>query len=112
MDNDATREQPASSRSSEMLLGREAELRILAEKLDGIGEGGAALLIRGDPGVGKTAILAAGKRLGIERGVSALSAAGVQSETNLSFAGLFELVRPILDRIERLPESQQNALRA
>jgi DNA-binding CsgD family transcriptional regulator/tetratricopeptide (TPR) repeat protein len=112
MDNDATREQAPASRSSELLLGREAELRILEEKLDSISERGAALLIRGDPGVGKTAILAAGKKLAAERGLSVLGAAGIQSETNLSFAGLFELVRPILDRIDRLPEAQQNALRA
>jgi predicted ATP-dependent serine protease len=96
----------------ELLLGREAELRLLQEKLDGIGERGASLLIRGDPGVGKSSILAAAKRLGAEKSLLVLSVAGVQSETNLPFAGLFELVRPILDRLDRLPNVQENALRA
>jgi DNA-binding NarL/FixJ family response regulator len=97
---------------SELLLGREAELGILEQKLDNVGERGAALLIRGDPGVGKSSILAAARRLGTERRMSVLGAAGVQSETNLPFAGLFELVRPILDRMGHLPKAQQNALRA
>jgi DNA-binding CsgD family transcriptional regulator/tetratricopeptide (TPR) repeat protein len=110
MEYDAAGEQ--SPRSSELLIGRDAELRTLKEKLEGINERGGALLIRGDPGVGKTALLAAGGRLGVEKHLSVLNAAGVQSETNLPFAGLHELVRPILDRLDRLPIAQQNALRA
>lgn len=97
---------------NDLLLGREAEMRILAQTLDNIGERGAALLIRGDPGVGKSSILAAAKRLAIEKHLSILSVTGVQSETNLPFAGLLELVRPALDRIGGLPEAQQNSLRA
>jgi DNA-binding CsgD family transcriptional regulator len=111
MDNDVMTKQ-ATSGSSQLLLGRDAELRILEERLDSIGEHGSALLIRGDPGVGKTSVLAAAKKLASERRLSVLSAAGVQTETNLPFAGLFELVRPILDKMDRLPKAQQNALRA
>jgi DNA-binding CsgD family transcriptional regulator/tetratricopeptide (TPR) repeat protein len=111
MDNDVMTKQ-ATSRSSQLLLGRDAELRILEQRLDSIGEHGSALLIRGDPGVGKTSVLAAAKKLASERRLSVLSAAGVQTETNLPFAGLFELVRPILDKMDRLPKAQQNALRA
>lgn len=112
MDTDAPKEQATSPRSSELLIGRDTELRTIKEQLDGISERGAALVIRGDPGVGKTSLLAAARRLGGERNLSVLSAAGVQSETNLPFAGLFELVRPILDGMGRLPKAQQNALRA
>jgi DNA-binding CsgD family transcriptional regulator/tetratricopeptide (TPR) repeat protein len=97
---------------SETLLGREAELRILEQKLNVIGEHGASLLVRGDAGVGKSSLLTAAKWLGTQRGLTVLSIAGVQSETNLPFAGLFELVRPILDRTSRLPKAQENALHA
>jgi AAA ATPase domain len=68
-----------------------------------------ALLVRGDPGVGKTALLdylveqAAGCRV--------VRAAGVQSETELAFAGLHQLLAPTLDRLERLPVPQGDALR-
>jgi DNA-binding CsgD family transcriptional regulator len=111
MDDDAMTRQ-ATSRPSELLFGRDAELRILEQRLDSVGEHGSALLVRGDPGVGKTSVLAAAKKLASERRLAVLSTAGVQTETNLPFAGLFELVRPIIDKIESLPKAQQNALRA
>lgn len=96
----------------EVLFGRDNDLRTLEDLLANVGKRGASLLIRGDPGVGKTSLLKAARRLGDERKLSVLSVAGVQSETNLPFAGLFELVRPMLGRMERLPEVQRNALRA
>ncbi|HET9341813.1 MAG TPA: AAA family ATPase [Candidatus Eremiobacteraceae bacterium] len=111
MDNDAVTKQ-ATSRASELLFGRDAELRILEQRLDSIGEHGSALLFHGDPGVGKTAVLAAAKMLASKKRFLVLSIAGVQTETNLPFAGLYELVRPLLDKMERLPKAQQNALRA
>jgi DNA-binding CsgD family transcriptional regulator len=82
--------------------------RLLAD----VGERGSALLIRGDPGIGKSSILAEAKSLATDRGMSVLSATGVESETNVPFTGLYELLRPILSRSDRLPGPQQNALRA
>jgi DNA-binding CsgD family transcriptional regulator len=67
------------------------------------------LLVRGEPGVGKSALLdylverASGCR--IER------AAGVQSEMELAFAGLHQLCAPMLDHLEQLPIPQRDALR-
>jgi DNA-binding CsgD family transcriptional regulator len=95
---------------SDMLLGREVERRIIEEKLNGIRESGAALLILGQPGVGKSSILAMAKKLGSDRDLLVLSVTGVKSESNLPFAGLFELVRPVLDRMSRLSQAQQSAL--
>jgi DNA-binding CsgD family transcriptional regulator/tetratricopeptide (TPR) repeat protein len=94
------------------LFGRERELRLVEEQLDGAGDRGSALLIQGEAGVGKTAILEAAKSLAAAREMPVLAATGVQSETNLPFAGLYELLRPIVDRTERLPGPQQDALRA
>jgi DNA-binding CsgD family transcriptional regulator len=66
------------------------------------------LVMRGEPGVGKTALMgylserAAGCRIA--------RAAGVESEVELAFAGLHQLCAPFLDRIERLPSPQRDAL--
>jgi DNA-binding CsgD family transcriptional regulator len=67
------------------------------------------LVVRGEPGAGKTALLdylagqAAGCRL--------VRVAGVQSEMEFAFAGLHQLLAPMLDRLERLPVPQREALR-
>jgi len=69
----------------------------------------AALVVRGDPGVGKTALL----EYLIERasGCRIARVAGTESETGLAFAGLHQLCAPFLDRIERLPGPQRDVLR-
>src|SRR5580692_2904332 len=95
-----------------LLVGRERELRVIEEQLDSVSDRGIALLIRGEAGVGKTAILEAAQSRAAVRDMSLLAATGVPSETNLPFAGLYELLRPIVERTERLPGPQQDALRA
>ena len=66
-------------------------------------------MVCGEPGVGKTALL----EYLVEQasGCRVLRAAGVQSEMELAFAGLHQLLAPILDRVERLPGPQRDALR-
>ena len=68
-----------------------------------------ALVVRGEPGVGKTALL----EYVVEHasGCRVVRAAGVQSEMELAFAGLHQLLAPMLDRLERLPVPQRDALR-
>ena len=68
-----------------------------------------ALVVRGEPGVGKTALL----EYLVERasGCRVVRAAGVQSEMELAFAGLHQLLAPMLDRLDRLPVPQRDALR-
>jgi predicted ATPase len=68
-----------------------------------------ALVVRGEPGVGKTALL----EYLVERasGCRVVGAAGVQSEMELAFAGVHQLLAPMLDRVERLPVPQRDALR-
>jgi hypothetical protein len=92
------------------LRGRRGECDVLDRLLQAVRAGASrALLVRGDPGVGKTALLdylveqAAGCRV--------VRAAGVQSEMELAFAGLHQLLAPTLDRLERLPVPQGDALR-
>ena len=65
-------------------------------------------MVRGEPGAGKTALL---DYLGEQAsGCRVAHAAGVESEMELVYAGLHQLVTPMLDRLERLPAPQANAL--
>jgi DNA-binding CsgD family transcriptional regulator len=67
------------------------------------------LVLRGEPGVGKTALL--DELAGQAQGCRVVRAAGVQSEMEFAFAGLHQLLAPMLNRVERLPVPQRDALR-
>jgi len=67
------------------------------------------LVVRGEPGVGKTALL--DYLVGRAPGCRVERAAGVQSEMELAFAGLHQLCAPMLDRLDHLPMPQRDALR-
>ena len=92
-------------------LGRESELAALTGVLDDARHGtGSALVVRGEPGVGKSLLLAT-----VTDGagdLTLLSATGVQSESDLAFGALSALLRPLLDGIDRLPAVQADSLRA
>ena len=92
-----------------MLVGRDRECARIDELLDGAlaGESGA-LIVRGEAGIGKSALLdyaaARADRMQL------LTTAGVEAEADLAFAGLYGLLRPILGRLSELPEIQAEAL--
>ncbi len=91
------------------LIGREADCRAIDALLDAARSGrGAALLLRGEAGIGKTALL--GYAVGRARGMTVLAARGIESESEIPFSGLSELLRPLLDRLEMLPARQAAAL--
>jgi len=94
------------------LFGREAEIAMLDQLVARIPEQGGALVLRGDPGIGKTALLAVASAAASSKGVCVLRAAGAQSEIGLAFAGLHQLLRPVLTLLDRLPEPQRDALPA
>lgn len=91
------------------LIGRRDECTILDQFVDAVRSGESrALAIRGEAGVGKTAVLdylASGTDIRIAR------TAGVQSEMELAFAGVHQLCLPMLDHLDELPLPQQGALR-
>src|ERR1700677_4586424 len=92
------------------LRGRRAELRALDELAGAVRTGESrVLVIRGDPGVGKTALL--DYLAGRAPGCRVARAAGVQSEMELAVAGLHQLLAPVLDHLEGLPGPQRDALR-
>jgi DNA-binding CsgD family transcriptional regulator len=93
-----------------MLLGRRGECTSLERLLVAVRAGQSrALVLRGEAGVGKTALL----EYLVEQASDCLvaRAAGVQSEMELAFAGLHQLCAPMLTRLDRLPGPQRDALR-
>jgi DNA-binding CsgD family transcriptional regulator len=96
--------------SARPLLGRGEELARLDRIVAGLSDHGEALVLRGEPGIGKSALLAAVSQRAQERGVRVLSANGVESEAQLPFAGLHQLLLPSLHRLADLPEPQRQAL--
>ncbi|MFF4632788.1 ATP-binding protein [Streptomyces griseorubiginosus] len=77
------------------LIGREAQLAQLRRVLSDVAGRGAAVLVRGAPGIGKTSLLAATGALAESLGFRVLHAVGVEAESNLPFGGLQQLLRPL-----------------
>ncbi|HZE67774.1 MAG TPA: AAA family ATPase [Sporichthyaceae bacterium] len=92
------------------LVGRGGEVSLLTALLDGAKTGGGTLVLRGEPGVGKSRLLAEATTLARDRGFTLLSASGVQSEAHLAYAGLHQLLRPVRSNAQQLPEIQRGFL--
>ncbi len=92
------------------LLGRDDELALLHDLIDGIGRRGGALVVRGEAGIGKSALLAAAAGRARGLGVTVVSATGVPSEARFAFAGLHQLLLQFLDGRDLLPRPQRRAL--
>jgi predicted ATPase len=105
--------EPGSSDApARVLYGRESELAVVTGVVEGIRNRGGVLLVRGEPGIGKSALLAAAAAKATDHGIRVLSTVGVQSEAQLPFGGLHQLLRPILGLAEGLPARQRDALLA
>jgi DNA-binding CsgD family transcriptional regulator len=92
-----------------MLRGRGSECAAVDGLLDGVRGGRSAVLVmRGEPGIGKTALLR--YLVGEASGFRVVRCVGVESEMELAFAGLHELCAPMLGRLRVLAEPQRRAL--
>jgi len=92
------------------LLGRSDECALLADLINDLRRGQSrSMVLRGQAGVGKTALLQ--DLVESASGMNVVRALGVESEMELSFASLHQLCLPLLDQIERLPGPQRDALR-
>jgi DNA-binding CsgD family transcriptional regulator len=117
-DRDAAKRRRASANPGRLrgrvtsLTDRRTERGTLEGLVDTVRAGeSAALVVRGDPGVGKTALLDHLAKRASGSGCQVARATGVQSEMELAFAGLHQLCAPMLNRAERVPEPQRDALR-
>ncbi|MET7299931.1 AAA family ATPase [Embleya sp. NPDC005575] len=93
-----------------MLYGRDSELRTIERLLADAEEGrSGVLVVRGEPGIGKTALL---DHVLTGTSVRTLRGTGVEYEAELPYAGLSLLLRPALGHLDRLPDPQRQALAA
>jgi DNA-binding CsgD family transcriptional regulator len=94
-----------------VLAGRDLERAAIAAVIDAARSGrGSSLVVHGVAGAGKSTLLAETVRSA--EGMRVLRTSGVQSESPLAFAALQRLLRPLFDRLDQLPEPQQEALSA
>ena len=94
------------------LTDRSSERAALDRLVDAVRAGESqALVVRGDPGVGKTVLLDHLAEQASGSGCRVARSVGMQSEMELAFAGLHQLCAPMLNRAERLPVPQRDALR-
>jgi ATP/maltotriose-dependent transcriptional regulator MalT len=93
-----------------LLYGRDAERSIIGGLLEGARESrSGVLVIRGEAGVGKSALLEDARERGSDMRV--LACAGVEAESALPFAALHQLLRPVLRHLDKVPRPQADALR-
>ena len=94
-----------------VLLGRADELARVQALLDAARDGsGGALVVTGDPGIGKTALLTAA--VAAADGFCHLSTVGIESEAVLGCAGLLDLLSPLRRRLTDIPPAPADALTA
>src|SRR5258708_5672844 len=92
------------------LVGRDAEMALLDKALAEAAEHGGALLVTGAAGIGKTSLLDATTTDARSRGYKVLAVTGLESEADLPYAGLHQLLQPVLPSAGALPGPQKNAL--
>ena len=93
-----------------LIIGRDAGLARLRGLVDPIPQAGRVLLVTGEAGMGKTVLLADAAGRARSAGMRVLSVTGRESESRLAFAGLHQLLRPVLSSAAGLPGRQAQAL--
>ena len=101
---------PGEPPSRERIIGREAGLARLRGLVAPVPQASQVLLVIGEAGMGKTALLADAAERARSAGMRVLSVTGRESESNLAFAGLHQLLRPLLASAASLPGRQGQAL--
>ena len=86
-------------------------MALIGRLIDQIDQGGSTLVISGEPGIGKSALLEVARHQASERGISVLSMTGVLAEVHLPFAALEQALRPLMKRAAGLVPRQRSALR-
>src|SRR3954466_477094 len=96
--------------SPPQLLGRERELSGIGDLLNHVADQGGSLVVRGEAGIGKSALLQEVGRRATSRGMNVLTTTGVRSEAQLAYAGLHQLLQPLISEIDELPAPQRDAM--
>jgi DNA-binding CsgD family transcriptional regulator len=101
---------PRPQRPSERLIGHDKDLQILRSFVDLAAVQGAALLLTGDAGVGKTALIEDVAAYAAGGGTRVLRAAGAEFEAGISFAGLNQILCPLFGGLRDLSDLHRHAL--
>ena len=101
---------PSALADVDGLVGRGAEIDVLQSFIVRAGLGGEALVLVGDAGVGKTALLDVAARRAISLGINVARAGGGEFEAEISFSSLHQLLLPLLEGIEELRPRYRDAL--
>ncbi|OXR40681.1 putative HTH-type transcriptional regulator [Nocardia cerradoensis] len=94
------------------LVGRESELKYLDEAIAGIEERGGVVVIAGEAGIGKTALLQAVTTMATLAGVRTVTVTATEAEQQLPYAGLHQIVFPLRSGLDALPPTHAAALNA
>jgi DNA-binding CsgD family transcriptional regulator len=92
------------------MVGRDRELELLSELVTGAADRGGAILVWGEPGIGKSTLLNAASDVAEAVDRMLLRTTGVEAETLMPYAGLHQMLRPALGSIGRISERQRAAL--
>ncbi|MFI0977723.1 AAA family ATPase [Streptomyces sp. NPDC021093] len=110
MGSDVGSEGPLPADSDGQLIGRGHDLARIRGFVDDAGDSGGALLLSGEAGVGKTVLLDAAAAHAHGAGMRVVRAVGVEFESTVGFAGLHQLLHPILDGLAQLSDPYHEAL--
>lgn len=100
----------ALTSSSGFLQGRDHDIALIDQMIERIDQGGSALVISGEPGIGKSALLEEARRRARVRDLAVLSMTGVLAEVHLPFAALEQALRPLMKEAAGLVPRQRAAL--
>ncbi len=103
-------QRPGAGRPADHLVGRDEEMDRLRAFLAAARTDGGALLVTGEPGIGKTELLDFAADVAAGAGTRILRAAGIEFEAGMSFSGLNQVLLPLLDELPQLPPVHRNAL--
>lgn len=92
------------------MIGRSAELAAITGVLAALSDNGSALVIDGEAGIGKSTLLNAAADWAAADGYGRLGCSGLQSQAEVGFAGIHELIHPLLTHTRELPARQRTAL--
>src|SRR5437660_5632058 len=89
------------------LVGRDAEMAVLDKALADAAEHGGALLVTGAAGIGKTSLLDTVTTDARNRGYKVLAVTGLESEADLPYAGLHQLLQPVVPSAGAVPDPRK-----
>lgn len=104
------RDEPGATKGPAALVGRHDEVRVIRSFLHDARVRGGALLLTGEPGVGKSALLDTATAMAVAAGTTPLRATGVEFQTRVGFSALDHLLVPMRSDFPRLAPEPRNAL--